>query len=248
MTEDGRVSRKALWQSYEDAEPHATSDQAVTDGFFAVISDHLQVFGKEAADALEAKMRKRWGEAIVQNATMVQDELSRTHLGHAAMAFAAYQTLLEVVPQEKALGTVEKAFTEPLRETVRTGTAAALDSAPDGFALMRDIAASLAESYFGATFGFEVERDDTDAYLQGITRCFYHDFFVTNGTPELTPAFCASDGSWIGGIDSECHGVRFERPTTLGWGHDRCRFHFYRTASLEAASAGSGTPSTPAED
>lgn len=238
MMEDDWIAKKALWQGNENADwQNAKSDQAITDGFFAVISGYLQAFGKEAADALEAGMRRRWEEATIQNASMVQDELSKTHLGHTAMAFAAYQTLLEVVPQEKALGIVEKAFAEPLRETVRTGTAAALDEAPDGFALMRDIAASRAESYFGPTFTFELERDDTNAYLQNITGCFYDNFFVANGTPELTPAFCAFDGSWIDGIDPEHYGVRFERPTTLGWGHDRCRFHFYRTTPPKGAEA-----------
>ena len=44
------------------------------------------------------------------------------------------------------------------------------------------------------------------------------------------PVFCDMDTNWMDAVEPGRHGFRFERPTTMGYGGDRCRFWFIRTS------------------
>ena len=203
-------------------------NQMLIDGFLAVIREALTNLEGVSAEQIEVQLRQRQEEVKAENDDLLSDAQSRVHLNLAALVIAAYETLLEHMTQNSAYELVEQALTTPFYETVREGTRIGLDQAEDPFELLRSIGLSLENDYFGESFTFEHETDDGQVFLQNVTRCFYHQLFVKQGRLELTPIFCKSDAAWIDGIDPEKHGVRFERPTTLGYGHDKCRFHFFR--------------------
>lgn len=205
-------------------------DQMLIEGFLAVIREAVTDLEGVSVERLEARLQKRQEEIKAENHDSLSDTQSRVHLNLAALVVAAYEMLLEHMNQNKAYALVEQALITPFYETVREGTRTGLDYAEDPFELLRNIGLSLENDYFGEGFTFEHEADNGEMFLQNVTRCFYHDLFVKNGRPELTPIFCKSDAAWIDGIDSEKHGVRFERPTTLGYGHDKCQFHFFRVS------------------
>jgi hypothetical protein len=124
---------------------------------------------------------------------------------------------------------------EPFYASIRQGTAEALNNIPDALAMIATIMKQKQQSLYGTGFVFEQERDDANAFLVNIGKCFYHSFFVANGAPELTPIFCDWDTCWADAIDPARHCLRFERLTTLGYGGDRCRFYFFRVSKQERA-------------
>ena len=79
------------------------------------------------------------------------------------------------------------------------------------------------------TGGFlEREVDNRDKYLVNVKKCFYHNFFVANEVPQLTPIFCDFDNVWGDELKKKGINVRFDRPETMGYGGDMCKFQFTR--------------------
>ncbi|MCP2164779.1 L-2-amino-thiazoline-4-carboxylic acid hydrolase [Goodfellowiella coeruleoviolacea] len=123
---------------------------------------------------------------------------------------------------------VSAAFLEPMREPVRQGTRAALDTAEDPFAVMVSVAKQREHGYFGGAFTFVRSADDDQRYHTDVHRCGYLAVLTAGGAAELGPVFCRFDAAWIDAIDPERHGFRFDRPTTLALGGRSCPFHFTR--------------------
>jgi L-2-amino-thiazoline-4-carboxylic acid hydrolase len=163
----------------------------------------------------------------------VIDEAAAANLHMLAAVLAAYRVLSARLPAAECIPLLRDSFSGQFRAVVREGTARWLDGVTDPFRAIVELSRSKEEHSFGAGFGFEHERDDDRAYILNISRCFYHDFFVANGAPELTPVFCDFDLGWIEAIDPGRHHLRFERPTTIGYGGARCPFRFYRTQPRE---------------
>jgi hypothetical protein len=151
------------------------------------------------------------------------------HLRLTAVVLAGYQAVLARVPREQALDRVGKAFHEPVRGFIEDGTRAMLDASDDPFTALVDVSKNRERDYFGVDFTFVRSADDDERYLVDVHRCFYFDLLSRNGCPELGPVFCEFDAAWIGAIDEERHGFRFERPTTIARGGPTCPFHFIRT-------------------
>lgn len=211
-----------------------------------VIQGFLQVIGQRLGDPTQAqhlvgviKTHAAALEAAYQS--WVRDEQARYNLKSGTVVLAAYRALRPTMPQDEALALLREALVEPLSDTIRQGTAGLLDQALDPYAALVGVAKSRERHFFGQAFTFERPRDDDRAYFLDVARCLWHSFFVAEGTPELTPIFCAFDTNWIDAIDSDRHGVRFSRPTTLGHGGPLCPFHFYRVAPATGDFAGTTT-------
>lgn len=203
--------------------------------FLGVIGEYFAARGAhDLAGEIRHAIATRQVELETSHGAWVVDEQSRYHLRLTALILAAFHALRAVLPPDDALALVRRAFIEPMRAPVRAGTAAALDAAPDPFALMTTIAKEREASFYGQAFTFDRAYDDDFAFLDNITHCFYHRFFAANDAPELTPIFCDWDtNSWAEAIDPARHGFHFTRPTTLGYGGDCCRFWFLRAGDGE---------------
>ena len=57
-----------------------------------------------------------------------------------------------------------------------------------------------------------------------ITKCLWHDACVENGCHELCHLFCDVDNITYDGLKK----IGFSRTKTLGYGNDKCDFHFYK--------------------
>lgn len=57
-----------------------------------------------------------------------------------------------------------------------------------------------------------------------VKKCLWHTACVENGCEELCPLFCDVDDITYGGLKK----IGFKRTKTLGYGGDRCDFHFYK--------------------
>jgi hypothetical protein len=198
--------------------------QAFIDALAQRLHDADWVHGiRRHLDAECAELASKYGGWLV-------DEPARHQLRQGAAVLVAYRRLRGTVPESELLGLLRSAFTEPLRDVIRSGTAAMLERADDPFIAMVAMSKMRETHSFGASFRFERPRDDNEAYHLNITRCLGHSFFAAVGCPELTTIFCAFDEAWIGAVEPARHGLRFERETTLGEGGATCPFHFTRVA------------------
>ncbi|MCK2215505.1 L-2-amino-thiazoline-4-carboxylic acid hydrolase [Actinomadura sp. ATCC 31491] len=180
-------------------------------------------------DAMIAAMRARQGELEAAGRHLVVDEPARHNLRMTLALVAAYELLRPGLGREQAVAAVRAAFIEPLADTMKAGTRAMLDNAPDAFRAMVELCRSREEHAFGKAFVFARPADDDSRYHLDVRRCFYHDVLVAHAAPELTPIMCAFDANWIEAISPGRHGFRFERRTTIGTGGTHCPFHFSRT-------------------
>jgi hypothetical protein len=206
---------------------------AMEQGFFALLSQgdgpHLeQVIRSEQTALFESKR----GLAI--------DEQSTFHLRCGTLALAAYRVLQLSVPKDDAFEEVRRALIEPTRADGLREMAEMLNTAGDPFRHLVTHTKSQEEQFLGSTFKFERVQDDDHAYKVHVHECFYHRFFSENGAPELTKLACDINANWIDAIDPEKHGVRFERPSMLGYGGDKCQFYYYRLPM--AQEEGNSTP------
>lgn len=182
------------------------------------------------APVLRQRIQAQWVTLEEAHQDWVIDAPAKSNLKMTTAVLAAYRVLQDLFPRKALLTLLRETFLGPFREAIRRGTAQMLDAAPDPFLALVEVSKTKEVHAFGAGFTFEHERDDQGAYLLNVTRCFYHNFFVANEAPELTPIFCDFDAPWIEAIDPARHGFRFERSTTLGYGGRMCPFHFSRTA------------------
>lgn len=192
--------------------------------FFAVIHDGL---GQSHADVIDVEIVDELAQLDAERACWAVDAQSAGHLKLTSLLLASYRVLMRKLPSEEATMLLQKAFVEPWRE-LTARVRAALDTADDPFLFLSTASKEKEVRTYGPTFTFERERDDADAYLLNIRRCFYHDYFVAHDAAELTRIFCEWDRSWFDAIAPDRHKVRFDRPTTLGYGGDMCRFQFRR--------------------
>jgi len=163
----------------------------------------------------------------LEHAAWSTDAPSGRNLRYGCAVLAAYQTLRPWLSSEAAVALLQAAFLKsgaPVREKTR----AFLDRSADPFGELVAISKRRESEAFGSSFVFERERDDDEAYLLNIRRCFWNDFFARAGVPELTRVLCEFDRNWFEAIEPERHGLRFERTTTLGHGGTHCPFHFHR--------------------
>jgi hypothetical protein len=201
------------------------------DAFYTTVADQfLSALAERLPDARSkaATIRDDADALLDANAHLVVDQASRANVRQAALVLASYRAL-STVPADQLREALANAYSAPFRQFVLASTRHLLDSAEDPFAAIVGFSKQREGSFFGPSFTFDHRQDDRFAYLVDVRRCVWHAFFVANGAPELTPVFCRFDADWIDAIDPAVHGFRFERPTTLGYGGDCCRFWFIRT-------------------
>ena len=201
-------------------------------GFFAVL---LQGDGPH----LEQAIRSEQTALYESKRGLATNEQSTFHLRCGTLVLAAYRVLLVSVPKDDAFEKVRRAFIEPGRADMLREMAEVMNTGTDPFRNVVTYSKSQEEQFFGSKFTFERVQDDDHAYKLHVNECFYHRFFSENGAPELTKLACDINANWIDAIDPAKHGVRFERPSMLGYGGDKCQFYFYR---LPAQEEGNSTP------
>jgi hypothetical protein len=163
---------------------------------------------------------------------LVVDEKTWPHLRLTACVLASYQALSsEKIDKDLVLGILEDVFVSIGRTTLKLTTQAMLTFSKDPFLAITSVGKRRAIEQYGEAWEFKFEEAE-DLFVMTTTKCFYHDFFVSAGTEQLTRIFCSWDENWITQIDPTRHGFHFERPTTLGYGGTECPFIFKKlTAS-----------------
>ena len=201
--------------------------------FLSTLSHHLLQTVPDQATAIIQDIEERTRPIRAANQARVVDEPSTHHLALTSLLLASYRVLLPLMEDREAVLTLLRTvLAAPLRHQMQpyltrrfgidpTAPAQAFDAAAANFKLR-------GEALFGNAFMYEQAVQTPEQSFVNIRRCFFNDFFRANDAPELTPLFCFLDTLWADALHAGAYNVRFERPTTLAAGDDRCRFHFTR--------------------
>lgn len=183
--------------------------------------------------ALQARLSERTDALFAANRDLVVDAGAEFALRLSALVLASRDLLVVLSgTTEAALDILRTAMVEPRRAGVAAWLETRMGIRPDRPTEAFDQAARNfkrgGEATFGASFVYEQEALDARYNSVAIRRCLFNDFFRRNQATELTTLFCSLDSLWADELNSGPYNVRFERPTLLSAGDDRCRFQFTR--------------------
>jgi hypothetical protein len=117
----------------------------------------LTVIAQQIADdipfpALERTILSEAATLEAAHQDWVEDESSKYNLKMTALVLSSYRTLQSILSRDETLALVRTALIEPFYESIRQGTAEALDHTPDALAMMATITKKKQRSLFGTGF------------------------------------------------------------------------------------------------
>jgi hypothetical protein len=181
------------------------------------------------ADLLVPRIRDHTQQVFDASVIALRDPQARVIYAYCSLLLAAFREIRADTGDEAgAYAFAHTVFQRTLERPWRWLIKLWLWLAPDpvGF-LNRWSLARLIQRNQGTSMEFAEEKTD-DAVVLVVRRCAYHQFFVDNGEPALTPVLCMLDRVWMDVIDRSSRPVRMERPSTISTGGDSCRFRFIR--------------------
>jgi len=197
--------------------------------YLKILRNHLTRLSSSQRNEVCHEIERLAVKLAEENEAMIVDKAARTHLGMTSLVLASYRVLLSHVKEsESVIRLLEDVFRGVGERWIKMYTRLILRFSRDPFRKMIEVSKKRAINSYGKTFTFEYSGDGQSYFIITTTKCFYHDFFIANDTPELTRVFCSGDKSWFEEISPEKHGFQFERPTTLGRGGSECPFQFKR--------------------
>ena len=158
-----------------------------------------------------------------------QDDATRGHHWAACLVLAADRVLEQPIsdPADRRRA-IEQALLWPGAKSIKFFTRMMLLFSLDRFKTLSRYAERRVPPRYGDAFAFTTMESTKDTFVQGVSKCFYNDYFRQHGAPDLIQLFCAFDKLWIDEIKPSRDKVRFDRPTTLARGDECCRFVFRR--------------------
>lgn len=201
--------------------------------FLTTLGERLSQTFSERAATLTQDIEDIAHSIRAANQSRVVDDPSKYHLELTALILASYRVLRPIMQDREAVLTLLRTvLAAPLLSQMQPYLARRFGIDPadptKAFAAAAANFKQRGQQLFGDAFTYEQAVQTSDQSFVDIRRCFFDDFFNANGAPELTPLFCYMDTLWADALHAGKYNVRFERPTTLAAGDDRCRFHFAR--------------------
>jgi hypothetical protein len=156
-------------------------------------------------------------------------------ISSCSLILASYRELVaRGITEERAFEVVRGSFSSIFAMPAGRAVRGALFLVRDPVSTLRRRSIStLFRTVFGSLFTFEDRTTDAGSVLT-ISRCGIYDFFVREGEPGLTRAFCAWDRNWLGELDQSERPVATRRSLTLVTDGKPCEFHFERADARPA--------------
>lgn len=133
---------------------------------------------------------------------------------------ALYKALNEFYSQDKAYSIVKKYMYEVIGKN-KNKSMKIMEKVPCFYFLYSKIFIHIMKTT-------DLQKSNTEYnkkyYNITITKCLWHDACVENGCHELCHLFCDVDNITYDGLKK----IGFSRTKTLGYGNDKCDFHFYK--------------------
>jgi L-2-amino-thiazoline-4-carboxylic acid hydrolase-like protein len=179
------------------------------------------------ADLLAARIRDHTQQVFDRSVMALSDPQSRAIYAYCSLLLAAFREFrAETGDAAGAYAFAGTVFQQTLERSWRRLIRLWLVRDPVGV-LSRWSLARLFQRNQGTSMEFAEEKTD-DTVVLVVRRCAYHQFFLDQGEPALTPVLCMFDRIWMEAIDRSSRPVRMERPSTISTGGDSCRFRFIR--------------------
>ena len=184
---------------------------------------YIALFGASDRRDVQARIL----QLVQGDVAVVTDPQSQGHLLACALVQASFECLVaKGVARAVAIELLMAAFQKPGGLTIKLIMRLALLFSRDKRQMIERETRAKIDTQYGEQFEFEEESSDI-SFVSVVKRCAYFDYFQRHQLPELMPIFCAWDALWIDEIKRDRNSnIRFERPTTLGWGGQTCRFEF----------------------
>lgn len=202
--------------------------------FCAVVSllaeKHI-VLSEEEVDALQSAVVTNAISIASDNPEFGTDETSGAYLNYCSFLLALYRCLdahLEdrLVKIEILKGAMAQLFGQGIQEFIKGRFDVDHEHPDQAFEQMSRNFKSRGEQYFGSHFTYDETWNGANEVTFGVSKCLFKNFFQKNNTPELTPLFCAMDSIWSQELNTGKYNVRFDRPSIMSLGDDKCRFRF----------------------
>lgn len=172
------------------------------------------------------------------NAWRIQHPPDWFNLEWTVLVLAAYRALQPWCRNpEQVTEALRVSFAAPFRKFARLALIVRYGVSPlqpeKAFSVVGPRFISKGERFFGRSFVYRQDLLNDKQSFISIHKCFFNDFFVGNGAPELTRLFCHVDTLFVDELNQPRYRMRFERPTAMGYGDDKCRFQFTKTTGDE---------------
>jgi hypothetical protein len=186
---------------------------------------------KQIRDFLVLEFGKEQGQSLFEQQEKILDAIIQTtqHKTPNQMK-TLIQTILPRIALYKALSAelsktdVERPMRKYMLDVVaakKHAATAKMEIFPGFYALYSRIFLKIMRS---TDLQVSTQECGKDFYNVTIHKCLWHTACVENGCPELCWLFCDVDDVTYGGLRK----IGFTRTKTLGYGGDRCDFHFIR--------------------
>jgi len=210
--------------------------EAIVTNLLEAVRSQIPDLHGQSWEEFTSTIRAHAATLAQQNAARVIDNPSQQWLMVSSLLLATYRELQPVVGDvQEVLAILRSAMAAPIQARITTHLeerfGISQDAPADAFSLIAENFKRRGEERFGKAFTYVQDVQDGTRSFINIEKCFFNDFFRANGAPEVTPIFCAMDYLWAEELEQPHYGVRFDRPTTLAQGDDRCRFQFTKSAS-----------------
>lgn len=148
-------------------------------------------------------------------------------ISSCALILEAYRELIRNgASNDDAFDAVRRSFSSIFASPASRAVRVLMMLTPDPVSTLRRTSiAPMFRTTFGQLFTFE-ERRTEDSFVFVIPKCGIHEFFVREGEPQLTRAFCAWDRNWLGVMDASTRPIATRRSLTLVTDGVPCEFHF----------------------
>lgn len=188
---------------------------------------HLEPrFGKETKTLIK-KISGRTRKIQLEFSDFPTDQMTPSFMTTCAVIAASYEVLInKMESKEEVVEFLQHSFKHTAEKQVKLTYKLMFIGKKDMLKTMEDFFKNGMPLY-GDSFEFNYVKNEAEgSFGCHITKCFFNDFFTKYGVPELTTVLCHWDENWLEEIDKEKHGLTYSRPTTLGYGGDKCRFDF----------------------
>ncbi|MCM1523157.1 MAG: L-2-amino-thiazoline-4-carboxylic acid hydrolase [Ruminococcus sp.] len=175
-------------------------------------------FGEEKGCALFEKQELLF-QALTERKKGESKSRMKTLTQTIMPVIAMYRILEEAVTEkEEALRIVRKYMIDVVAAD-KNRSMAKMEKIPAFFYIYRNIFLKVMRT---SDLWSGTQERGKECFDVVITKCLWHESCVENGCPELCRLFCDVDDVTYGGLSK----MKFSRTTSLGYGGDRCDFHF----------------------
>lgn len=176
--------------------------------------------GADRGNALFGRQEKTL-YALIENQKDKSESQRKTLAQTILPCIALYKVLLQDSSlREDAYGCVQKYMLEKVAAEKHASTAK-MEAVPGFYRLYSKIFLRIMRT---SDLWESEQNRGKDCFEVTIKRCLWHTACAENGCPELCRLFCDADNVTYGGLRK----IGFSRTKTLGYGADRCDFHFFR--------------------